>query len=151
MAALHGWRVPEDSPEIRGDGDPRRAPWGVDLIAGGRERPRRVRRPEPVGSVAGRGEWGYPSAGADSRWWVPTEGGGGVAWLIGGGGEGSSEAGERIGEGEEQPRQQRESNGTVPVCLCYVAAVRPVTPSDASATTVKGSWVAYYWLNRRIA
>lgn len=126
MAALHGWRVPEDSPEIRGEA---RA-VGVDLIAGGRERPRRVRRPEPVGSMAGGGEWGYPSAGADSRWWVPTEGGGGVAWLVGGEAEEAREVGKQgrglgkgDGEGEGETTERIQRN-------CASAAVRPVTPSD---------------------
>lgn len=93
-------------------GDPRRR-W-TEARRGGRERPRRVRRSEPVGSKAGG--WGYPSPGME--WCPPRKA---AAWLIGGEAEQAREVGSRGEDWGVGAAETRESNGTVSVCVPLVA------------------------------
>ena len=131
----HGWwRVTEDSPEIRGGGDPRRAPRGWGRFERRRERPRRVRRAEPVGSIAGGGNG---MGGTRQQEWIPDGGahlgrraGGGVADRRRSEAErrrrGRLEAEEDWGVGgETRERIQRNCvcQSVCCVCLCYVAPV----------------------------
>ena len=146
-AALHGWRVTEDSPEIRGGGDPRRAPRGWGRFERRRERPRRVRRAEPVGSIAGGGNG---MGGTRQQEWIPDGGahlgrraGGGVADRRRSGAEEARQVGSRGGLGSG--RRDKRENPTelcLSVCVLCVSLLcgprQPVTPSDTPIASRSG-------------